>query len=270
MPRPAHGALGLSFLACRAMQFVCLVVAMSMIARLISVMVDSMQQPPPPLVGVLSVVCFSILYVVITIILYWDGQLPLLPTAAMDGLFFIALMTTSIIIGKPLSYVSCKGPRSGNAKTFVESLASNLNRAPTPAPTPTAAFSPYAEVTAAAQPATKTAISYVTSTISDAAATVAATLAPGSESQVLGTDGRYYSITPSRLFRRDSEESDMQAISYSAWIRGATKNHCLMMKGVWGFGIALTILFIFSVACLAFIWKRERDPKLPQKSDNEQ
>jgi len=270
--RPDHGLLGLSFLACRVLQILSLLVAMSLTARFIAVLVDDMQAPPPPIVGILSVVCFAILYAAITVILYFDAQLPLLAAAGLDGLFFLALMITSIVIGKPLSYASCKASnlRSAGTGEFIESLGDNINKVPeAPTPTPIPNFSPYGAPDGefdALNVATKTAYAYVTSTVSDAAATVAATLSPGGETQVLGSDGSYYTIKQARsLIRRGSEESEMNTISYTDWIKTSSVSECLMMKAVWGFGIALTILFVFSVACLLFIWKQQREPRAPRK-----
>ncbi|KAI5780117.1 hypothetical protein EDC01DRAFT_287185 [Geopyxis carbonaria] len=266
MPRPNHGAMGLAFLACRALQFLCLVVVMGMTARFIGSIVDDSQQPPQPLIGVLSVVCFAILYTIITIILYWDLQLPLLATAAFDGLFFIALMVTSIIIGKPLSYISCKAVgHTAGAGQIVNSVASNLNQwAPeAAAPTTTSWAAETAAAAATTTPAavptpTTAAVQYVTTTIANAAATVAATLAPGETAQVQGSDGKMYTVSGAMLARRDLGDAVMKVVDYESWLRAGPENSCTMMKAVWGFGIALTILFVFSAACMAFVWRQER------------
>lgn len=260
MPRPNHGALGLSFLACRALQFVCLIVAMAMTARFISVMIDNMQQPPPPVVGILAVVCFAILYTLISVILYWDRQLPLLPTAAIDGLFFIALMVSSIVIGKPLSYISCKSNNASISNAAALAATGAYTPYVTPAPNTWTPPTAVEQVKAA----TTTAVSYVTSTVQNAV--VAATVPPGGKTQVYGSDGQLYSISASRFVRRHSEESAMRQIAYGTWIKGASTNTCMMMKAVWGFGIALTILFVFSMVCIAFIWKNERMPKKSAKT----
>lgn len=249
MPRPNHGALGLSLIACRALQFVCLIVAMSITARIISVMIDNDQQPPEPVIGILSILCFAVLYTVISVILYWDRQLPMLPTAIIDALFFIALMVSSIVLGKPLSYISCKN-------------RSNTEFTATPAPV---AQESWIVAPVAADPPTTTTITYVTETVKNAV--IAATVAPGGTAQVYGTDGQLYSISAAiRMVRRHSEESAMEKIVYGTWIRNASTNTCLMMKAVWGFGIALTVLFVFSVACIVFIWKQERTPRLQAKT----
>lgn len=272
MGRPNHGALGLSFLACRALQFVCLVVVMGMTARFIATMVDDIQQPPPPIIAALTITCFAILYVVITVILYVDKQLPFLAIAGLDGIFFIALMIVSIVIGKPLSYLSCKALGSEvKPMEIVNNLESSLNQVPTPTPTAVAAFTAAAvptpanlnAVPEAVQAATSTAIEYLTTTAANTAATVAATLAPGGTREVWGSDGQMYTITgPGRLARRgDTTNALMKAINYDEWVAGGTENSCMMMKAVWGFGICLTIMFVFSAAMMVFVWKMERTPR---------
>ncbi len=57
---------------------------------------------------------------------------------------------------------------------------------------------------------------------------------------------------------RDVTEAVMNAIDYDAWVRTSGKT-CVMMKAVWGFNIAMTVLFVFSAACLGFLWKRQRE-----------
>lgn len=261
MPRPNHGALGLSFLGSRALQFVCLIIAMSMTARFISIMIDNELQPPSPMVAILSIICFAILYIGITVVLYWDLQLPLLFTAGCDFLFFIALMTATIVIGKPLSYMSCKAMRSASSTDGTQRLVQSLATAAVPSPTFQAlsqtANNAYVTPTPI-QAATRTTISYVTQTVSNAV--VAATLAPGGKTQVYGTDGQLYSVeTVSRFVKRHSEEDNLKTITYTEWARSQGMSTCLMLKAVWGFGIALTVLFVFSAVTLVFVWKRERD-----------
>jgi hypothetical protein len=266
MPRPAHGAVGLAFIGTRVLQTVCLLVSMSLVAKFIEAMVDDQQAPPAPLVGVLCVVCFAILYCATTLLLYWDHQLPLLPTAGLDGLFFLALMISSIIIGKPLSYLSCKAA-SGGAKELVENVGQNLGKNPTS--TAVAAATAAAVTTAptvaaytATTPTTTYASTvYTTTTVANAAVTVAATLSPGSSTKVVGSDGNTYTIS-GRLLKRVEEVTTMD---YANWIQGGTPSDCTMMKAVWGFGIALTILFVFSAVMVLFIWKAGRAKSAPKQ-----
>lgn len=56
MPLPQHGALGMSFLGCRVLQFISLVVMMGLTAHFISDIADGSQNPPPPIVAILSIV----------------------------------------------------------------------------------------------------------------------------------------------------------------------------------------------------------------------
>jgi multisubunit Na+/H+ antiporter MnhE subunit len=268
MPRPAHGAVGLAFIGTRVLQTICLLVSMSLAAKFIEAMVDDQQAPPAPLVGILCVVCFAILYCGTTLLLYWDHQLPLLPTAGLDSLFFLALMISSIIIGKPLSYLSCKAA-SGSAGELIENVGQNLGKNPTT--TTAAAAAAVAATTAptvAAYTATtptatyaSTVVSYTTTTISNAAVTVAATLSPGSSTTVVGSDGKTYTIS-SRLIKRVEE---VTTVDYANWIRGGTPSDCTMMKAVWGFGIALTLMFVFSAVMVMFIWKAGRAKSAPKQ-----
>lgn len=277
---PSHGVLGLTFLACRALQFTCLVVVMGLTARFIQTMVEDMQAPPTPIVAALSITCLAVVYCILSIILYFDSLLPYLAIAGLDGLFFIMLLVVSIVIGKPLSYLSCKA-LGNDTRPFelVNNLASSLNQVPTATPTSTAAawesVAPAATQTAAnfnavPEAATSTTFEYFTTTVADAAATVAATVAPGGSREVWGSDGNLYTITgPGALAKRgDTKNAIMEAIGYDEWVAGGTENSCVMIKAVWGFGICLAILFLFSVVVMVFIWKRERRPTI-QKIEEE-
>jgi len=277
MPRPNHGVIGHAFLATRGLQILCLLVCMSLAAKFISSMVDAEQAPPQPLVGILCVVCFAILYCAITILLYWDAQLPLLAAAGVDFLFFLALMISSIIIGKPLSYLSCTAlTKPVSTKDFVENVGSKLNQYPSTTPTSTfltrtaaAATQTATQVAAQATPPPPTtntptptfavaAVDYTTTTIANAAATVSATLTPGGQQEVRGSDGNMYTITGRALLK--IRDISVKTVNYNNWITGGTKSECAMMKAVWGFGIALTIMFVFSAIMCVFIWKANRAP----------
>jgi len=248
MPRPSHGAVGLAFLGTRALQVVSLVISLSFAAKFVSTMIDNQQTPPSPLIGVLSVVCFAVLYCATTLLLYWDRQLPLLATAAIDGLFFLATMISAIVIGKPLSYLSCAAVGAA-ATSPLESLGDNLGPA-----TATAALTP-AAVTPYFAPATAT-VYTTTTTLANAAATVVATLAPGGTAKVLGSDGNTYTVSK-RQYALPQQQAQQEP-AYESWLRTGSEGDCVMMKAVWGFGIALTILFIFSAVMVAFIWKAEK------------
>ena len=262
MPRPSHGAVGHAFLSTRVLQVISLLISMSLSSKFISSIIDSQQSPPSPLIGVLSVVCFAILYCVTTLLLYWDNQLPLLPTAALDGLFFLATMISAIIIGKPLSYLSCKAATgAGGVMTLVENLGGNLGKNPATATASLAAavFTPAAVTPYTVAAATPTAAVYATTTtLVNSAATVAATLVPGGTAKVVGSDGKTYTVSK----RQYSEQLD---VGYENWLQGGTESDCVMMKAVWGFGIALTILFVFSAVMAAFLWKAEKQRSMAEK-----
>ncbi|KAH0613517.1 uncharacterized protein H6S33_005403 [Morchella sextelata] len=111
MPRSslhANGALGYIFLACRGLQTASLITILGLSAHLIASMADAMQQPSTPLIGTLCISIFSLLYTIITLALYYDNQLPAHYAAATDAVFFLALLVMTIVIGKPLAYLSCR------------------------------------------------------------------------------------------------------------------------------------------------------------------
>lgn len=140
---PNLGALGVTFMAMRAMQFMSVVAVIGLSANFVSVMVSAGEQPADVLVGTLVVVCVSLqpslemtlfaslltppfpqaciatVYVTITYILYHDSQLPLLLTSGLDTALLIALIVVAVTVGKPLSYLSCP---TLERDFFVESL----------------------------------------------------------------------------------------------------------------------------------------------------
>ena len=252
MGRPNHGVLGLSFLGTRGLQSVSLIICISLAAKFISSMVEDQQAPPQALVGVLCVFCIATLYCAASLILYFDNQLPLFESAVADVMIFVALMTSSIVIGKPLSYLSCKAVAKGSTEELVQNLGAKINQEPDHIATITS--TPLAQ-TAPTQTFAADVVQYTATTVSNAAATVAATLAPGGNTQVKGSDGNFYTISGRSLTPRDLviKESD-----YKSWITGGSPSECMMMKAVWGFGITMTVLFVFSATMLAFIWKSQR------------
>lgn len=67
------------------------------------------------------------MYIVITYILYWDQLLPLLIATGADALILIAVIVVACVLGKPVSYLSCKDlPSKGNTATFINSLFHNV------------------------------------------------------------------------------------------------------------------------------------------------
>ena len=147
-----NGALGLAFTITRVLEVVCLTGIIGMTANFISEMVAAEATPPQVLVGTLSVVCplleslprnfqanshhqtcISVLYCVITYILYLDAILPFLVCMGADGLLLIAVTVVAVTIGKPLSYMDCMVIGSGtghykSAYSFAAILGQNLNK----------------------------------------------------------------------------------------------------------------------------------------------
>ncbi|KAH8151896.1 uncharacterized protein LAJ45_03889 [Morchella importuna] len=111
MPRSslhANGALGYIFLASRCLQLACLITTLGLSAHLIGAMADAMQQPSSALIGTLCISIFTLLYAIITLALYYDAQLPAHYAAATDAVFLLALLVTTIVVGKPLAFLSCR------------------------------------------------------------------------------------------------------------------------------------------------------------------
>ena len=74
--------------------------------------------------------CLATVYIVVTYILYWDSILPFLVATIADSLILIAVIVVACVVGKPVSYLSCKTfPSKGNPANFVNSLFHNVKNA---------------------------------------------------------------------------------------------------------------------------------------------
>ncbi|KAI6082483.1 hypothetical protein F4821DRAFT_272449 [Hypoxylon rubiginosum] len=105
---PQLGALGVTFTAFRAMQFVSLVAIIGIVANFINEIVSNQRDAPDVLVGTLAVGSIATLYVSISYILYYDGLLPLLIAGGIDLALMIAAIVVAVTIGKPLSLLKCE------------------------------------------------------------------------------------------------------------------------------------------------------------------
>lgn len=125
---PRLGALGHTFTAMRAMQFVSLIAIIGMTADFISEMVSANAKPPAVLIGTLVVACVATLYIAISYILYWDSMLPLLIATAADSALLIAVIVVAVTLGKPLSYLACKDLPTvkGSTASFIASVGENI------------------------------------------------------------------------------------------------------------------------------------------------
>ncbi|KAK1570121.1 uncharacterized protein LY79DRAFT_594492 [Colletotrichum navitas] len=125
---PRLGALGHTFTAMRAMQFLSLVSIIGMVANFISEINGADAVSPPVLVGTLVISCIATLYISITYILYYDNMLPLLLAAAADSALLIAVIVVACLLGKPLSYLNCAAlpPKSGSTASFMASVTANI------------------------------------------------------------------------------------------------------------------------------------------------
>lgn len=63
----------------------------------------------------------------------------------------------------------------------------------------------------------------------------------------------------------DSVGSNVGKVNYYVWA-GASKSTCYEMKSIWGFSIALCVLFAFSSIVAACVWKRQKAQALPPKT----
>ncbi|KAJ4199284.1 hypothetical protein NW767_008485 [Fusarium falciforme] len=126
-PMPALGALGHTWTAMRAMEFISFITIIGLTSNFISEMVAADYAAPSALIGTLVVACISTLYIAISYILYWDGMLPLLLATGADLCLLIACIVVACTVGKPVSYLSCpKFPSDGNTANFVNSLFHNV------------------------------------------------------------------------------------------------------------------------------------------------
>ncbi|KAL2063533.1 hypothetical protein VTL71DRAFT_5338 [Oculimacula yallundae] len=130
MPGPQFGALGATFTIVRALQSVCLIAIIGMTSNFIDQMVKLDQNPPPVLIGTLSVTVITALYIIISYVLYWDYMLPFLISTGLDTAILIALIVVAVTVGKPLSYLDCLVlPSSGGStSSFLNSVGQNMSK----------------------------------------------------------------------------------------------------------------------------------------------
>ncbi|CZS95321.1 hypothetical protein WAI453_011304 [Rhynchosporium graminicola] len=130
MPGPQFGALGATFTIVRALQSVCLIAIIGMTSNFIDQMVKLDQNPPPVLIGTLSVTAITALYIIISYVLYWDSMLPFLVSTALDSTILIAVIVVSVTVGKPLSYLDCiaLSNSGGSTSSFLASVGENMSK----------------------------------------------------------------------------------------------------------------------------------------------
>ncbi|KAJ9664154.1 hypothetical protein H2198_000372 [Neophaeococcomyces mojaviensis] len=126
-----QGALGATFVLCRAAQAASMIAIIGMTSNFISEMVSAGVTPTSVLVGTLSVVCLAVLYCAITVILFLDNLLPYLINTMIDTLFLIALIVVATVVGKPLSYLNCNvigdlNSSASSALSFASALSNSL------------------------------------------------------------------------------------------------------------------------------------------------
>jgi hypothetical protein len=138
---PQLGALGVTFTALRAAQFLSLATIIGLTANFINEIVSAQRDSPDVLVGTLTVVSYMVeyntyqhrhglitnlqlqastacLYIAITYILYYDGLLPLLISGGLDFLLLIATIVVAVTVGRPLSKLTCENlSQSGSPLT---------------------------------------------------------------------------------------------------------------------------------------------------------
>ncbi|KAI1404288.1 hypothetical protein F4819DRAFT_136596 [Hypoxylon fuscum] len=105
---PQLGALGVTFTAFRAMQFLSLAAIIGITANFINEIASSQRDVPDVLVGTIAVSSIATLYVSISYILYYDGLLPLLIAGGIDLGLLVAAIVVAVTIGKPLSMLKCE------------------------------------------------------------------------------------------------------------------------------------------------------------------
>ncbi|KAI1809780.1 hypothetical protein GGS20DRAFT_580418 [Poronia punctata] len=127
---PQLGALGVTFTALRAIQFLALVSVVGLTANFVNEFASSEREVPDVLVGTIAVTSIATLYVAVSYILYYDGMLPLLIAGGMDLALLIAMIVVAATIGKPLSTLKCEilpEPVSDAAAWVASSSSSSFN-----------------------------------------------------------------------------------------------------------------------------------------------
>ncbi|KAL0468310.1 hypothetical protein QR685DRAFT_590835 [Neurospora intermedia] len=120
---PRLGALGLTFLVMRALQFSALIAVIGLSANFIDEFSTKSLGSPSELLGALVVAVIAVIYVVISYVLYYDAMLPYLLSGMLDGLLLIAFIVVASLLGKPLSHLQCAlMPQDPDANNFWTSV----------------------------------------------------------------------------------------------------------------------------------------------------
>ncbi|EGO55337.1 hypothetical protein NEUTE1DRAFT_123780 [Neurospora tetrasperma FGSC 2508] len=120
---PRLGALGLTFLVMRALQFAALIAVIGLSANFIDEFSTKSLGSPSELLGTLVVAVIAVIYVVISYVLYYDAMLPYLLSGILDGLLLIAFIVVASLLGKPLSHLQCAlMPQDPDANNFWTSV----------------------------------------------------------------------------------------------------------------------------------------------------
>ncbi|KAK3312785.1 hypothetical protein B0H66DRAFT_485286, partial [Apodospora peruviana] len=127
MARPTLGALGVTFAAMRALQFVAFITVVGVVASFINRINISDRDSPAELIGSLTVAAIGVVYVVVTFILYWDSILPPLVTTGLDSLLLIAAIVVASLLGQPLSRRNCETLPASSDLAFATNSTINSN-----------------------------------------------------------------------------------------------------------------------------------------------
>ncbi|KFH43352.1 hypothetical protein ACRE_059050 [Hapsidospora chrysogenum ATCC 11550] len=126
---PNAGALGAAFLAMRVMQAISLLTVIGLSANFVSEAVNANYKPPNAMIGTLVVTVIGTIYIFINYVLYRDGSLPALISAAADFLVMIATLVVAVIVGLPVSYLKCpRYPSGGHTAMFLDSVYENVKK----------------------------------------------------------------------------------------------------------------------------------------------
>ncbi|KAI0474145.1 hypothetical protein GGR56DRAFT_676575 [Xylariaceae sp. FL0804] len=228
---PQLGALGVTFTALRAMQFVALLGVVGLTANFINDFVTSQREVPDVLVGTIAVTSIASLYVTISYILYYDGLLPLLVAGGMDLALLVASIVVAVTVGKPLSMLNCSLLPNPHSSSSSSSSSSS--------------YSPY----------TSTGTSSYSST---------GTSSSSGSSSTLGAD-----LSVSISTRDAQHESAAERYASYVALVAADQANCYEIKAVWGLGIALCVLFAFTALVCVGLWHRVRSSTSgPNKGDD--
>jgi len=107
---PTYGAkpISVTFLGCRALQAIFLVVVIGITSSFVNSMVMENHSPSKEIVAALTITCIATLYTLVSISFFWaEAAIGLFVMGAIDFFIFIAFVIVSVTVGKPVASLNC-------------------------------------------------------------------------------------------------------------------------------------------------------------------